>query len=163
MTKFKQNLDKFIEKTILALESIIALISTIVLVVLLTVYLLNIFSNPNYFLQSDAVHSFLQEILAIVIGLEFVKLLMHMTPANILEVLIMALARHIVVGHGGALSNLVSILCIVALFATKRYLIPRAELHVELEDEVPGEQLHDHSVLQEEGKSQDQKNNTVNE
>lgn len=145
MINFKKKLDGAIEKTLLALESIIALISTVVLVVLLAVYLINIFSNPNYFLQSDAVHSFLQEILAIVIGLEFVKLLMHMTPANILEVLIMAIARHIVVGHGGALANLVSILCIVALFATKRYLIPRAELHVELEEEVPNSQHHHHS------------------
>lgn len=144
MINFKKKLDKFIEKCLLGLEAIIALISTVVLFVLLAVNLINIFSNPAYFLQSDAVNSFLQQILGIVIGLEFVKLLMHMTPANILEVLIMAIARHIVVGHGGALANLVSILCIVALFATKRYLIPRAELHVELEEQVPTEQHHRH-------------------
>ncbi len=142
MNHFKKNLDKVIEKMLLAFESIIALITTVVLVVLLVVYLFHVFSNPGYFLQSDSVYIFLQKILNIVVGLEFVKLLMHMTPANILEVLIMALARHIVVGHGDALSNMVSILCIVALFATKRFLIPRAELHIELENDVLNEQHH---------------------
>ncbi len=139
MINYKKKLDRVLERGLLFLESIIALISTCVLVGLMCIHLYHIFGNPDYFLQENAVHQFLQELLSIVIGLEFVKLLIHMTPANILEVLILAIARYIVVGHGGALDNLLSILCIVALFAAKRYLIPRAEFHMELENELPAE------------------------
>ncbi len=144
MISFKKKLDTILEKGLLVLESLIALISIFVLVGLLVIYLIRICNTPGYFLQEDAVHQFLQELLSIVIGLEFVKLLMHMTPANILEVLIMAIARHIVVGHSDSLDTLLSILCIIALFAAKRYLIPRAEFHMELEDELPYERSYRH-------------------
>ncbi len=144
MINCKKKLDQILERILLLLESVIALISICVLAGMLVIFLLDIFQNPSFFQQKDAVHLFLQELLAIVIGLEFVKLLMHMTPANILEVLSMAIARHIVVGHGGALDNLMSILCIVAMFAAKRYLIPPAEFHMELESELPEKKHHRH-------------------
>ena len=78
----------------------------------------------------------------IVIGLEFVKLLMHLTPGNILEVLTMALSRGIIVNHGSAVENLMSIACIIALFAAKRYLIPRAELNKEMDESAPEPHHH---------------------
>ncbi len=139
MIKLKKKLDYILERSLMFIETLIAIISTCVLVALLVMYVYQIFSNPQYLRQENVVHLFLQELLAIVIGLEFVKLLMHMTPANILEVLIMAIARYIVVGHGGALDNLLSILCIVALFAAKRFLIPRKEFHMGLENDPPEE------------------------
>lgn len=127
-------MDSLLEKVLHVLETLIALVSTCVLVGLLGFYLCRIVTDPNYFLRERSVHLFLQEVLSIVIGLEFVKLLMHMTPANLLEVLIMAIARHIVVGHNEAFETLLSIVCIAVLFAVKRYLIPREELHEELEE-----------------------------
>ena len=87
MINCKKKLDQILERILLLLESVIALISICVLAGMLVIFLLDIFQNPSFFQQKDAVHLFLQELLAIVIGLEFVKLLMHMTPANILEVL----------------------------------------------------------------------------
>ena len=134
MIRVKRKMDSLLEKVLHVLETLIALVSTCVLVGLLGFYLCRIVTDPNYFLQEHSVHLFLQEVLSIVIGLDFVKLLMHMTPANLLEVLIMAIARHIVVGHNEAFETLLSIVCIAVLFAVKRYLIPREELHEELEE-----------------------------
>lgn len=136
--EIKKKIDSFLGRTLLMLESLIALVSTCVLVVLLGFYLCKILREPGYFLQERSVQLFLQEILSIVIGLEFVKLLMHMTPANLLEVLIMAIARHIVVGHNEAFETLLSIACIAVLFAVKRYLISNEELHMEFEDKGHG-------------------------
>lgn len=133
--ELKKKVDAFLGHTLAVLETLIAVISTCVLVLLLGFYLCRILRDPNYFLQEQSVQLFLQEVLSIVIGLEFVKLLMHMTPANILEVLIMAIARHIVVGHSSAFDTLLSICCIAVLFLVKRCLISNEELHKELEDE----------------------------
>ena len=117
----------------------------VVLVGLLVIEFSHIFTDMSFFHQDDAVSHFLHEILSIVIGLEFVKLLMHLTPANILEVLTMAIARGIIVNHGSAVDNLLSIACIIGLFAARRYLIPRHELYQEM-DEAPqhGGRKHRH-------------------
>ena len=142
MHEVKEKIDHIIEKVLIVLETIIAIFSVIVLGGLLVELIRHIVSDPTAFLSGeDAVSDYLHHMLTIVIGLEFVKLLMHLTPANILEVLIMAISRGIIVSHGTAVDNLLSIICIVALFAAKRYMIPRAELHKGIDEAV---QEHHH-------------------
>lgn len=137
MHEIKERIDQIIEKILIVIETIIAIFSVLVLGGLLVEMIHHIVSDPTGFLSGeDAVSDYLHHMLTIVIGLEFVKLLMHLTPANILEVLIMAISRGIIVSHGSAMDNLLSIICIVALFAAKRYLIPRAELHKGIDEEV---------------------------
>jgi len=145
MNEIKHKVDQLLEKFLVLLETLIAIASTIVLVCLLVVEFGHIFTDLSFLHEDGAVSHFLHEILSIVIGLEFVKLLMHLTPANILEVLTMAIARGIIVNHGSAVDNLLSIACIIGLFAARRYLIPRNELHQEM-DEAPqhGGRKHRH-------------------
>lgn len=143
MHHLKEKIDQILEKFLIVLETIIAIFSTIVLVGLLVDLILHICTNPGEFLAGeDAVSHYLHEMLTIVIGLEFVKLLMHLTPANILEVLTMALSRGIIVNHGSAIDNLLSIACILAMFAARRYLIPRSELHKGMDEELPEHHHH---------------------
>ena len=134
MNELKHKIDQLIEKFLVVLETGIAIASMVVLVGLLVVEFSHIFTDMSFFSQDDAVSHFLHEILSIVIGLEFVKLLMHLTPANILEVLTMAIARGIIVNHGSAVDNLLSIACIIGMFAARRYLIPRNELYQEMDE-----------------------------
>lgn len=136
MNEIKHKIDQAIEKFLIILETGIAIASMLVLVGLLVMEFGHIFTDVSFFHQDDAVSHFLHEILSIVIGLEFVKLLMHLTPANILEVLTMAIARGIIVNHGSAVDNLLSIACIIGMFAARRFLIPRNELYQEM-DEAP--------------------------
>ena len=115
----------------------------VVLVGLLVEHVWFVICNPDHLLGAEnSVTTYLHHMMDIVIGLEFVKLLMHLTPGNILEVLTMALSRGIIVNHGSALENLLSIACIIALFAAKRYLIPRAELNKEMDETVPEPHHH---------------------
>ena len=52
---------------------------------------------------------FLERSLDIVIGIEFIKMLAKHSPGSSLEVLLYAIARHLVVGHDSGVENLLSV------------------------------------------------------
>ena len=112
------------------LERTIAAITLIALVGALGMEVYRMFSTgAEYF--SD-VNSMLHHLLLIVVGLEFVRMLIDTNPSNILEVLTVAITRHVVLTHDDPLSNVACIACIAGLFAIRRYLIRRSELKEEL-------------------------------
>lgn len=111
------------------LELAIAALTMAVLVGELFVEVYRMITVTNYFSDVD---TFLHNILTIVVGLEFVRMLIDMTPGNTLEVLIMATARHIIMNHQSDMTLLIGIACIAALFATRRFLIRKSELTEEL-------------------------------
>jgi len=85
--------------------------------------------GPEYFAD---VNGMLHHLLLIVVGLEFVRMLIDTTPSNILEVLTVAITRHVILTHDDPLSNLACIACVAGLFAIRRFLIPQSELKKEL-------------------------------
>jgi uncharacterized membrane protein (DUF373 family) len=89
------------------------------------------FTVDGYF---DSIHTYLHNILTLVVGLEFVRMLLDMTPANTLEVLIVAIARQVIIAHDNPWSNVASVLCIAGLFAIRRFLIPKGEMTIELSE-----------------------------
>lgn len=111
------------------LELIIAGFAILVLIGALVLEVYGIFTTEGYF---EDLNHFLHNILTIVVGLEFVRMLIDMTPGNTLEVLIMATARHIIMNHDDKWTLLIGIICIAALFATRRFLIPRSEMTEDL-------------------------------
>ena len=111
------------------LERIVAAITLIALLAALGLEIFRCVTNFEYF--SDIGHV-LDNILTIVVGLEFVRMLIDTTPANILEVLTVAITRHVILSHDDALSNLASIACIAGLFAIRRFLVRRSELKEEM-------------------------------
>ena len=142
MHELKGKIDKKLSSVLMFLETLIAIFSVLVLVGLLVEHVWFVICNPDHLLGAEnSVTTYLHHMMDIVIGLEFVKLLMHLTPGNILEVLTMALSRGIIVNHGTAVDNLLSIACIIGMFAARRFLIPRAELYRDL-DEAPHEPNH---------------------
>lgn len=122
-------IETVIRKIIHVLEFIIAVLTLLVLVGMLGLEIYRMVTVNDYFFTID---NFLQNILTIVVGLEFVRMLVDMTPANTTEVLIVAIARQIILTHSNPLSNIASVLCIAGLFAIRRFLIPKKEMKVEL-------------------------------
>ena len=120
-----------IHKILHILEFVIAVMTLVVLLAMLGLEVRNMFTNEEYF--TDLNH-FLHNILTIVVGLEFVRMLIDMTPANTLEVLIVAISRHVILSHDDPLSNLACVACIAGLFATRHFLIPKKELTLELSE-----------------------------
>ena len=80
------------------------------------------------------VRHMLHNLLSIVVGLEFVRMLIDTTPANILEVLTVAITRHVILRHDDPWSNVACIACIAGLFAIRRFLVRRSELRQEMVD-----------------------------
>ncbi len=111
------------------IERIIAVITIVVLLICLGLELLQMW---NAGLLNADLNQYLHNVLTIVVGLEFVRMLIDTTPANVLEVLTVAITRHVILSHDDPWSNLACIACIAGLFAIRRYLIRRNELKEEM-------------------------------
>ena len=130
----------WIHKTLHFLEWLIAIITLVVLVGMLAMEIYKMFTTEGYFATID---TYLHNILTLVVGLEFVRMLIDMTPANTLEVLIVAIARQVIVSHDDPISNVCCVLCIAGLFATRHFLIPRKEMSMEMSELAPDVGLQD--------------------
>ena len=123
--------EKVMNKVLHFLEFVIAVMTLVVLVVMLGKEIYAMCTNAEYFTSLD---TFLHSILTIVVGLEFVRMLVDLTPANTLEVLIVAISRQVILSHDDPLSNVAAVACIAGLFAIRRFLIRKKELKVEMSE-----------------------------
>ena len=129
--KMNDRSEKIFHMAVHILEYAIAVLTILVLIFLIGYEIYKMFAIDGYF---NSVDTYLQNILTIVVGLEFVRMLINLTPANTLEVLIVAIARQVIVAHGNALSNIACVLCIAGLFAIRKFLISKSDLKVELSE-----------------------------
>ena len=88
---------------------------------------------PGLFIDGNDVEirTFLERALDIVIGIEFIKMLAKHSPGSSLEVLLYAIARHMVVGHESAMENLLSVSAIALIFIVRRFFfVPAFGAHL---------------------------------
>ena len=111
------------------IERTIAAITIVVLLAALAFEVYDMVTVEGYFVDVD---KYLHHVLTIVVGLEFVRMLIDTTPASILEVLTVAITRHVILSHDDPWSNLACVACIAGLFAIRRFLIRRHELKEEM-------------------------------
>ena len=88
------------------IERIIASITIIVLVICLGFEIYNMIVDVSYLTD---ISNYLHNVLTIVVGLEFVRMLIDTTPASILEVLTVAITRHVILTHDDPWSNVACI------------------------------------------------------
>ena len=70
---------------------------------------------------SQAFVVFLSHAFNLVIGIEFIKMLTKHTPGSALEVLLYAIARHMVLGTNSGAEQLLSVLAIGVIFLIRRF------------------------------------------
>ncbi len=126
-----KKVEKIFNTILHILEFVIAVMTLIVLLGMLGVEVYKMFTVPEYF---SSLNVFLHNILTIVVGLEFVRMLIDLTPANTIEVLIVAISRQVIISHDNPLSNLACVACIAGLFATRHFLISKKELKLEMSE-----------------------------
>ena len=126
-----KKVEYILRKVLHFFEGAIAIMTLLVMVAMVGMEVFRMITVSGYF--NDA-HTYLHNILTILVGLEFVKMLIDMTPANTLEVLIVAIARQVIVSHDDPLSNVACVLCIAGLFATRRFLIRKSEMNLEMSE-----------------------------
>ena len=126
-----------LRKVLHFLEGAIAILTLVVMVGMVGLEVYKMLTIPDYFAD---IHNYLHNILTILVGLEFVRMLIDMTPDNTMEVLIVAIARQVIIAHDNPLSNVASVLCIAGLFAIRRFLIPKAQMTIEMSEVEPDEE-----------------------
>ena len=129
MPKRDPKFKKFIVFSIRMLENIISVLTILVLLALLATEIYKMVTVDEYFLSAD---TYLHNMLTIVVGLEFVRMLINLTTANTIEVLIVAIARQIIVNHADPIGDIACVLCIGGLFAIRKFLIDPKDLKTEL-------------------------------
>ena len=132
-----KKVERIFRKILHWLEGIIATMTLVVLVGMIFQEVFRLFPVVGSF---DTIHPYLHPILNLVVGLEFVRMLIDMTPANTIEVLIVAISRQVIISHEDPISNICCVLCIAGLFATRHFLISKKEMNVEMSEVVADEE-----------------------
>ncbi len=68
------------------------------------------------------IEAFLGHTLQLIIGVEFVKMLAKHTPGSVIEVLLFAIARKLIVDHSSSMDLLIGVVAIAILFFIKKFL-----------------------------------------
>ena len=126
-----KKISRIFYKALHFLEFLIAILTIVVLVGIVAVEVYKMFTVNGYF---ESAHLYLHNILTVVVGLELVRMLINLTPANTIEVLIVAIARQVIVNHESALGNIACVLCIGGLFAIRKYLISKSDFKREISE-----------------------------
>ena len=129
MEKRDHRVEHLFRRVLHFLERVVAALTIVALVVALVFEVWHGITDVSYVAD---VGNYLHNILTIVVGLEFVRMLIDTTPANILEVLTVAITRHVILSHDDPWSNLACIACIAGLFAIRRFLVRHHELKKEM-------------------------------
>lgn len=104
------------------LELFISILMIIMLIILSLKFFVIIIDSGSYVNGQDNLTTFLTMALNLAVGVEFVKMLCKHTPETIIEVLLFATARQMIVFHLSAVDTLIGVAAIAGLFATRKYL-----------------------------------------
>lgn len=119
---------KFLLKTAWVLELIIALF---ILVVTVVQMVLTGKDSLDYLtLGQFSLNEFFANTMNIIVGLEFVKMLILHTPQAVTDVLLFAIARQLVVSHSSSMDTLLGVAAVALIFVIKKFLLSQ-------EDSVP--------------------------
>ncbi len=118
----QEKIEKVIFKALQVMEIVISIVTFIALVAALAMEVYQMITEPGYLYDTSEL---LDNMLSIVVGMEFIRTLLVPTPANVVEMLIIAISRHVVLNHSDPLTDIACVLCIIGLIATRRFLIDR--------------------------------------
>ena len=104
------------------LEMMISALLVVVILVLTIQLAGEVFYMDSYEMGSDVLSVLMGKALILAVGVEFVKMLCKHTPSTVIEVLMFATARQMVVEHLSPMQTLIGIISIAILFATRKFL-----------------------------------------
>lgn len=128
----KGSIVKFLLKAAWVLELIIALF---ILVVTVVQMVLTGMDSLDYLIMGQfSLNEFFSNTMNIIVGLEFVKMLILHTPRAVTDVLLFAIARQLVVSHSSSVDTLLGVAAVALIFIIKKFLLSR-------EDSVPPKEV----------------------
>lgn len=121
----KNRLNKWITRLAGFIEIAVSIL-ILIAILLASVSLVQEMFSDGTLLTVDTFEVFLGHALALVIGLEFIKMLIKHTPGAAIEVLLYAIARQLIVYHTTTLETLIGILAVAGVFAIRKFLFVHA-------------------------------------
>ena len=112
----------FLEKVTKLFEIAFAFYLLIVIVIKVIELFLELIGLQVIILSMDF-DGILSIVISLIIGVEFIKMLYKHTPETVIDVLIFAIARQMVIYHEGSTDMLVGVIAMAGLFAAKRFLV----------------------------------------
>ena len=107
-------------------EIVLSAVMLLVIITLIIPMLYNLIRIPLLDISPEQFTEFLGNALTLLIGVEFVKMLAKHTAENLLEVLMFAIARQMVVEHLNMVETLIGVVAIAVIFAIRKYLLLKA-------------------------------------
>lgn len=107
-------------------ETVLSAVMLLVIITLIIPMLYNFIRIPLLDISPEQFTEFLGNALTLLIGVEFVKMLAKHTAENLLEVLMFAIARQMVVEHLNMVETLIGVVAIAVIFAIRKYLLLKA-------------------------------------
>nr|WP_296010178.1 phosphate-starvation-inducible PsiE family protein [uncultured Blautia sp.] len=104
-------------------EIVLSAVMLLVIITLIVPMIYNFVSIPLLDITPEQFTQFLGNALTLLIGVEFVKMLAKHTAENLLEVLMFAIARQMVVEHLNMTETLIGVIAIAIIFAVRKYLL----------------------------------------
>ena len=104
------------------LELFIAVLIAVAVTVSAAELILNLWSYITNCQNPDRFSQFLDYAFSTLIGIEFLKMLLKHSTSAVIEVLLFAIARQLIVEHTTPLENLLGIAAIALLFIVRKYL-----------------------------------------
>lgn len=118
---------KKVQETIFGFGYVLELLISVIIafsVVVLGVRLFMSTVNTTLFGTGDNILvDILDKAMILAIGVEFIKMLCRHTPETVIEVLLFAIARQLVIVHSSPLENLITIISVAILLASRKYLL----------------------------------------
>ena len=107
-------------------EIVLSAVMLLVIITLIIPMLYNFIRIPLLDISPEQFTEFLGNALTLLIGVEFVKMLAKHTAENLLEVLMFAIARQMVVEHLNMVETLIGVVALAVIFAIRKYLLLKA-------------------------------------
>lgn len=118
----KLKIPNFIYRVAQFLEILISIIVIVAIAVSLYSVLVELHIMANSPSDVSMLTDFLATAFTVVIGIEFLKMLSRHNMSSVVEVLLFAIARQMVIEHTSAVENLVMVISIAILFTIRKYL-----------------------------------------
>lgn len=110
------------------LEAGISIIIAVAVIILGIKLFWDMLHSTVYDTDGSVLVDILDKAMTLAIGVEFIKMLCKHTPQTVVEVLVFAIAKQLVVFHTTPLENLLNVVAIAGLFAVRKFLIRSSDV-----------------------------------
>ena len=107
-------------KVLKILEYLVAVALIIAMVISLISFVIQ--QSSSFSIESFHLESYLSFALSLIVGIEFVKMLILQTSGSLVEVVMFAVARQIIMSHDSAVENLIGVIAVLLMFLCRKYL-----------------------------------------